>query len=115
MKADMAALAALTEAVRGSDAAGLAKAAARVEDLRARAEALKAPPMAPEGADAFGLAAADRHGLWRASRRRVLLVELAMAMAEWETLRERARRSFGRARAAEELAAREARGRRGRD
>ena len=108
----MAALAALMETAHGADAMVLAKAAARVEDLRERAEALRHPPAVPDGGDAFAMAAADRHALWRASRRRALLGELALAMAEWEAARDRARRSFGRARAAEELASREARGRR---
>ena len=108
----MRALAALMETAHGADAMALAKAAARVEDLRVRADALKHPPALPEGVDAFGMAAADRHALWRASQRRALLGQLALAMAEWETTRDRARRSFGRARAAEELASREAKARR---
>lgn len=107
MKADLPALAALMEAAHGADAARLARALARVEDLRRRADVLRGPVAPPEGADALAMAAADRHGLWRAERRRALLAELALAMAEAEGLRERARRSFGRARAAEALAARE--------
>lgn len=112
MKADLPALAALMEAAHGADAARLARALARAEDLRGRADALRDPVAPPEGADALLMAAADRHGLWRAARRRALLGELALAMAELEDLRERARRSFGRTRAAEALAAREAKARR---
>jgi hypothetical protein len=109
VKADMRALAALMETARGADAMALAKVAARVEALRGRADALRHPPALPDGADAFGMAAADRHALWRASRRRALLGELALAMAEWEVARDRAQRSFGRAGASEELARREKR------
>ena len=103
-------LAAVTEAARQADAAALGRLAERVEDLRRRADALRWPPSPPDGADAFAMAAADRHGLWRAARRRALLVELAMARAELEEARARARRSFGRAQAAEALAARAPRG-----
>ena len=108
MKADLAGLAALMEAAHGADAAALARAQARVEELRRRAEALRDPVAPPDGADALLMAAADRHGLWRAARRRALLGELALAMAELEGVRARAQRSFGRARAAEALAVRAA-------
>ena len=99
-------LAALMEAAHRADAAALVRLRMRAEDLRRRADALRAPVGPPEGADSLAMAAADRHGLWRAQRRRELLGELAMARAEVEGVRERARRSFGRARAAEALAAR---------
>ncbi len=99
-------LAALMEAAHRADAAALARLKLKAEDLRRRADALRAPVAPAEGADALAMAAADRHGLWRASRRRELLGELALARAEIEGAREKARRSFGRARAAEALAAR---------
>ena len=99
-------LAALMEAARQADAAALARLAARAEDLRRRADALRHPPAPPEGADAFAMGASDRHGLWRAARRRALLEELALARAALEEARARARTSFGRARAAEALAER---------
>ena len=98
--------AALMEAARQADAAALSRLVARAEDLRRRADALKHPAAPPEGADAFAMGAADRHGLWRAARRRALLGELALARAELEGARARARASYGRARAAEALAER---------
>ena len=94
------------EAAHRADAAALVRLQMRAEDLGRRADALRASVAPPEGADSLAMAAADRHGLWRASRRRELLGELALARAEIEGVREKARKSFGRARAAEALAAR---------
>ena len=102
----LAELAALMEAAHRADAAALVRLRMRAAELGRRADALRAPVSPAEGADALALAAADRHGLWRAAQRRALLGELALARAEIEGARERARRSFGRARAAEALAAR---------
>ena len=114
MKAsDLRDLAALMEAARQADASALARLGARVEDLRRRAGALREPATPAEGADALAMAAADRHDLWRAARRRALLAELALARADLEAARDRARASFGRARAAEALASRAGRARGG--
>ena len=110
----MAELARLMEAAHRADAAALARCAAKVEELRRRADALRDPVAVPEGADAPLMAATASHDLWRAGRRRALLGELALARAELEGARERARLSFGRARAAEALAEREAGARGGR-
>ena len=100
------------EVAHRADAAALARCAARAEALRLRADALRDPVPVPAGADAPLMAACASHDLWRAGRRRALLAELALARAELERARERARLSFGRARAADALAEREARAQR---
>ena len=108
----MAELARLMRAAHDADAAALAGCAARVEALRRRADALREPVGPPEGADFPMMAMSAQHDLWRASRRRALLSDLARARADQEEARARARISFGRARAAEALVEREGKGRR---